>query len=212
MYKVYMHKTPSDKKYFGITKLKENKRWQNGQGYKNNQYFKRAIDKYGWNNIDHIVLYDNLTKEQAEQKEIELIAKYNTTNKRYGYNIEKGGNCVGRVADSTKEKLRKAHLGIKHTEETKEKHRKATLKLWQDKEFRKKIKASYYKNSKIYNTTNRYKKGKMVICIETNKVFNRIKDASEYYGICDESIRKCCHKKRNIAGGYHWCFCEEANI
>ena len=36
-----------------------------------------------------------------------------------------------------------------------------------------------------------------VICIETNKQFETIKDASIYYKICDETIRKCIHKERN---------------
>ena len=36
-------------------------------------------------------MYRNLTKEEAEQKEIELISKYKTNDKRYGYNIADGG-------------------------------------------------------------------------------------------------------------------------
>lgn len=210
MYQLYMHITPNNKKYIGITKLKLNARWKNGEGYKSNVLFYRAINKYGWNNIKHIVLLSNLTKEEAETKEIEYIAKYKSNNNKYGYNIENGGKTIGTISEITKEKLRKAHLNKKQSNETKEKHRQAALKLWQDNSFREKIKESYYKKQKKKRKYKcRYKPGKMVICIETKKVFNRIKDASEYYDICDESIRKCCHKKRNIAGGYHWTFYEE---
>ncbi|AAV30164.1 putative truncated GIY-YIG endonuclease [Lactobacillus phage LL-Ku] len=42
-YKVYKHTTPNNKVYIGITKLDVNKRWKNGNGYKHNQYFTRAI-------------------------------------------------------------------------------------------------------------------------------------------------------------------------
>ena len=35
--------------------------------------------------------FSNLTKEQAEEKERELINKYSSNNFNYGYNIESGG-------------------------------------------------------------------------------------------------------------------------
>lgn len=45
IWKVYMHTSPSNKRYIGITKRKVNKRWQNGNGYKHNTYFTNAIKK-----------------------------------------------------------------------------------------------------------------------------------------------------------------------
>lgn len=213
MYKVYVHISPNGKRYFGITRTKLSARWQNGKGYKYNSYFNRAILKYGWENIKHIVLFENLSKEDAEFKEKELIAKYKTTNPSFGYNIDNGGSSTGVHSSSTIEKLRKLHLGRKHSKETKEKHRQATLKLWQSQEFREKIIKSRMSrvknNNKIGILKNRYRSGKKVICIETKMIFERIKDASIYYGICDECIRKCCHNERNVAGGYHWQFYKE---
>lgn len=46
MYSVYMHTTPNNKKYIGITKQKPVKRWQNGGGYKNQPLMWKAIKKY----------------------------------------------------------------------------------------------------------------------------------------------------------------------
>ena len=66
-------------------------------------------------------MYKELTKERAEQKEIELIAKYKTNNRQYGYNIEKGGSLNKEVSQETREKLRKNMLGKKHSKETKQK-------------------------------------------------------------------------------------------
>ena len=43
-YTVYMHISPSGKKYIGITCQKVKNRWNSGRGYKNNKYFARAID------------------------------------------------------------------------------------------------------------------------------------------------------------------------
>ena len=104
-YTVYMHVSPNGKVYIGITSLKPKYRWENGRGYKGNEYFYRAIKKYEWNNFEHIIIENNLTKEQAENMEIELIAKYRSNDREYGYNIESGGNCKGKASDETRKKM-----------------------------------------------------------------------------------------------------------
>ena len=53
---------------------------------------KRAIEKYGWENIEHRILLDGLTKEQAEKAEREFIIAYDSI--RNGYNASIGGNRV----------------------------------------------------------------------------------------------------------------------
>lgn len=120
-YTVYMHICLNDKKYIGITKLKPNIRWRNGDGYKTQQYFYKAIKKYSWENIEHKILYENLTKEEAEQKEVELIKHYKSNNNKYGYNIESGGNLNKEISEVTRKRQRDAHLGYITKEETKRK-------------------------------------------------------------------------------------------
>lgn len=124
-YCVYMHTSPSNKIYIGITgQNPPEKRWQNGRGYKNS-YFYNAIQKYGWDKIEHKILYINLTKEEAEQKEIELIKEYKSDDRNFGYNVEHGGNSIGKMSQETKDKISRANignkysLGHKHTEESK---------------------------------------------------------------------------------------------
>lgn len=74
---VYIHIFPNKKVYIGITCQKPNERWRNGKGYKKSQIkIRNAIKKYGWENIEHKILYIGLSKEEAEQKEIELIGFY----------------------------------------------------------------------------------------------------------------------------------------
>ena len=97
MWKVYMHTSPSGKVYIGITSQSVNRRWRNGDGYlikqegKYNQpLFARAINKYGWNNIKHKVLWDNLDEETAKAIEITLIAYYK--NLGISYNLTDGGD------------------------------------------------------------------------------------------------------------------------
>jgi len=91
-YLVYCHKNIlNGKLYFGITRTSLYMRFRNGRGYKT-QIFGRAIQKYGWDSFEHIVLFENISKEVACECEKYLIAKYNTTNPEYGYNIANGGD------------------------------------------------------------------------------------------------------------------------
>lgn len=91
-YCVYMHiNKVNGKKYIGITKLKPEYRWSNGNGYKENKHFYSSIKKYGWENFEHKIVYANLTKNEACEKEIELIDFYETTDFNKGYNISFGG-------------------------------------------------------------------------------------------------------------------------
>lgn len=117
-YTVYMHTSPSNKHYFGITCQKPQKRWENGRGYKKCPAFYKAIQKYGWDNIQHTILFENLSKEEAERKEIDLIAEYKSNQKAYGYNIESGGNCAGTHSDETKRKISLGNKGKNISEET----------------------------------------------------------------------------------------------
>lgn len=110
MWTVYKHTSPSGKVYIGITSRKPEERWANGRGYHHNKYFQNAINKYGWNNIKHEILYTELTKEEAEQKEIELIKFYDSTNRDIGYNISSGGNAAI-SSENTRKKISQALKG-----------------------------------------------------------------------------------------------------
>lgn len=96
---VYVHIVPKaisghdwDKYYVGITsKVKAKYRWVHGNGYKDNKHFYRAIQKYGWDNIEHEIVAEHLTKNEAYEMEKALIQKLNCTNQEYGYNHTLGG-------------------------------------------------------------------------------------------------------------------------
>ena len=109
-YTLYLHTNLfNNKKYVGITSLNPLQRWKNGLGYKKNEYFYRAIQKYGWGNFKHEILEQNLTLEQANQKEKDLIALLKSNNPYYGYNIQEGGKHAPQT-DETKEKIRQKAL------------------------------------------------------------------------------------------------------
>lgn len=133
-YVVYEHVSPKNKRYFGITSMNVKRRWSNGHGYKHNQYFYRAIQKYGWNNFKHHVLFENLSESDAKEREKRLIAKYNTINPKFGYNITAGGEGANGLhhSEETKRILHEKNSGKNHpwtgkhhTEESKRKMSKA---------------------------------------------------------------------------------------
>jgi group I intron endonuclease len=89
---IYLHRNKINGKcYVGQTKQNPNKRWRNGNGYKGCPAFARAIQKYGWESFEHKILFVNLTKEDADRKEKELITQLNTLTPN-GYNVLSGGN------------------------------------------------------------------------------------------------------------------------
>ena len=131
LWHVYIHTTPNKKHYVGITKKRPEERWLKGNGYKKQSYFYRAIQKYGWEHIRHDVVANGLTADKAKELEIKLISILRSNDKRYGYNITRGGDgTAGRkISDDEKQWLRwfmtvdNPFKGKKHTEETKRKMR-----------------------------------------------------------------------------------------
>ena len=122
-YTVYKHVSPSGKQYIGITKQDVEKRWSNGEGYKHCSYFYNAIQKYGWDNFEHIILYTNLSREKACEIEKSLIEELDLLNPEKGYNLKTGGR-YGILTEESKKKIseslkgNKSRLGIPHTDET----------------------------------------------------------------------------------------------
>lgn len=121
-YIVYCHIFPNGKRYVGITCQKPNKRWRNGKGYEGSKAVYNAIKKYGWHNIEHRILYEDLSKSEAEKMEIKLIKEWNTLSPN-GYNLCKGGNLVSghKLSKKTKDHLRKINLGKKYSKEVRKK-------------------------------------------------------------------------------------------
>lgn len=80
-----------DKYYVGITSKSTKRRWgKDGNGYKN-QIFWHAIEKYGWNNIQHEIIAEHLTEDEACEMEDKLIVLLKSYKGGHGYNRERGG-------------------------------------------------------------------------------------------------------------------------
>lgn len=181
VYTVYKHTSPSGKVYIGITSKTVEERWQKGRGYKG-QVFYYAIQKYGWDNIKHEIIATGLTKEEAENMEIDLIAKYKSTNARHGYNVQNGGSGIGKMSEKTKEKLRIINKGRIVTEETK---RKISMANKGRKHI---VKNKNTKKIKHNHSDGNNPRAKKVFC--GGLIFSCVKECAEYYGVPSSTMRK----------------------
>lgn len=111
MYTVYLHRNVyNGKVYICITSTKPSRRWKGGHGYESQSRFWNAIKKYGWKSFEHEILFERLTKKEAEEKEVELIKQYKSNQREYGYNLSEGGgvNRGYRLSEETRRKLSKS--------------------------------------------------------------------------------------------------------
>lgn len=173
----YLTNKINNKKYVGITSQSVYSRWQNGKHYERHKKIYDDILKYGWDSFKHEVLFDNLTKEEAEEKERELIEKWDLINN--GYNKQKGGK-IHKHNKETIAKISAFNMGdrnpfynCRHTEETKRLMRE-----------------------------NRPKK--KVLCVDTGIIYASTREAQRQTGAYHGDISKCCKGEKKIAGGYKW--------
>ena len=176
VFKIYIHLNKlNNKAYIGQTCQTLDKRWGNGVCYKHSPYFYSAIQKYGWDNFDHIIWADNLTQDRANSMEKKLIALFNTTNREFGYNCRAGGDNSRHLQESI-EKIRLAKKGHTVSEEWKEKIKQINSKP-------------------VYQYT---KNGEFV------KRYQSMTQAEMDTGIKCQSISACCRGITKSAGGYIW--------
>lgn len=122
-YVIYMHRNKiNGKVYIGQTCQNLNKRWQNGKGYEKCILFYNAIQKYGFDGFDHEILFEVETKEEADEKEIEMIAYYDSTNRSKGYNLTEGGGGTSgyHLTEERKRRISESQTGRLLTEEWKQ--------------------------------------------------------------------------------------------
>ena len=81
-HKVYMHIFPNGKKYVGVCQ-NCNDRWSNGYGYAYNKEMYEAIQKYGWENIGHKILFEINDSKIAYELEKVLIDALDLVNNGY---------------------------------------------------------------------------------------------------------------------------------
>lgn len=207
-YTVYKHTSPSGKVYIGITSMAPLKRWQNGGGYRNNPYFAAAIQRHGWENIQHEILAEGLTREQAEQMEVELIAKYRATDKAFGYNLDNGGSTGGKHSNETRQKIGAANRRRIWTAEAKAKVGASSRKRSPDAETRRKMRIAHIGRTHTEEAKAKIKaaKHKPVVCLNSGQVYGSIEEAARSTGAPPARISGVCRGVRKTTRGLSFRF------
>lgn len=223
---VYQHINKiNQKRYIGITCQNVARRWRrDGSGYKNNPYFWHAIEKYGWDSFEHIIVKTGLSKEEACQIERELIAKYQSNDLIHGYNIADGGqfNIMPLATRKKMSEERKGkYCGTDNPNYGNHKlagENNPNYGKHHSEEIRKKI-SDAKRGKKLPPFSEEHKRKmsenhgggadkKRVLCVEDGRIYESINDASRNTGINKKGISGCCRDMPhyNMAGGYHWKF------
>lgn len=168
-YKVYIFRNSHNGKVYVGQSLNIDKRCA-PCNYKGSTLFHRAIQKYGWNSFDQIIIKDNLTKEMADTWEETLIEFFNSTNIDYGYNLSLGGSQKCALVGENNGFYRKRHTD-ENIQIMKEKKRGGNNPM-----------------------------AKPVVCVNTGKVFPSAKEASDWCGASRQHINRVCRGVRHHTG------------
>ena len=215
MYIVYQHKNKiNGKVYIGITSQKPEQRWgSQGCNYKSSPHFYSAIQKYGWDNFEHNILFVELTKEQACLKEQELIKEYNSMNREFGYNSTSGGD-IFTMNEETKQKISQAMMGNQNNlgHPCSEEKKKKISNAQKGREFTEKHKQKLSEAAKNRHVPCSEEKKqilkekshkKPVYCEELDKIFESVQECGRQLGIPATNISKLCNGRGKTLKGYH---------
>lgn len=149
-------------------------------------YFYRAIRKYGWNCFNKVILFQTEVLDNTEEnkqylndivnkKEVFYIKKYRTTDHNFGYNLTDGGDGI---------------VGYKHSEET-----------------RKKLSDSH-KGEKHWKYRKQNYGGDIILQFDLDYNFIQewisMSEIERQTGYKSENISRCCNNKLDTYKGYIW--------
>ena len=219
---VYIHISPSNKYYVGITSQKPKSRWKSGKGYKYNTHFYRAIEKYGWNNFQHEIIAENLTKDEACCFEKILIKELKANDYHYGYNLCSGGegatglygeknpNHGNYWSDEQKKRASEARKGKPSNTSLDGQKRKSEFmkNKWTDDNYRRSMSGSnapcYGRIGEKHPMYGKHGKdnsnSKAVVCLNNNTVYYSATEAHKHLGVNHSKLCMCCRGERNSCG------------
>lgn len=130
-HKIYGHKSPSQKWYIGRTCQTFMQRFgKYGQKYKTQTKFANAINKYSWDNFEHIFIAECETEEQAIIAEAIFKRIYDSVDNGYNCNAaeeDKSPMYGKHLSTEHKQKISKGNTGKKHSPEMIERNRLSQL-------------------------------------------------------------------------------------
>lgn len=193
VYSVYIHEAPNGKRYVGITSQRLADRWGNGSPYKKNKHLYAAIQRYGWDNLSHFVVAENLMYHDACEMERRLIAALKTNQREYGYNKSIGGE--------------NSSVGCHRTEEQKAVLSAATKAKWIDNDYRKRVSETIIKKGirppSRKGAISEKRKPVFKYDIDGNLLgsYNSIAEAARENGVTIMAISNACNGKAKTSCG-----------
>ena len=183
--------------------MKLSHRWNHGKGYVKNRYFYDAILKYGWENFQHIVIAEGLTKEEACELEKALIAGCKTTDPKHGYNMSMGGESgtygikfgseFGETVRNRMTGPLNHNYGKKFSEETCRKLSNVRKGKWSPRQ--------QEALAKVH-----MKCRKQIICLDTGVVYESLTEAARINQIPERGIGAVCRGEQLSSHGMHWAY------
>lgn len=201
-YIIYLHKNKINHKcYVGQTCQKPEQRWgRNGQGYYQQSYFYRAIQKYGWDNFEHIILETDIDETHVDERECFWAGYYHALAPE-GYCLSVGKNNVTIQSQNSFENRSKASKEKWQSIDYREKVVQGRKEMWStsSKELQDKMLANLDRSGAGGKA-----RSKKVECIETHMIYNSTREAERLTGINHCNISQVCTGKRKTAGKLHW--------
>ncbi len=186
----------NNKRYIGQAK-DVGDRWKyEGIKYKTCPRFWSAIQHYGWNNFQHIILEET---DNLDEREKYWISYYDTTNPEKGYNLTLGGTggdifstLSKEKQDEWREKCRKANE--ERGKQWHEKLSEAQKKAWAEGRRTKGLNEAGSKTVRCVETGIEYPS-----CAEAMQAMGKPRNRSSY-------ISRVANKQkdRKTYNGYHW--------
>lgn len=164
----------------------------------------KAFNKYGIENFSIEIIEKCNSTEELNNKEIYWINRFNCLTPN-GYNLCEGG---GQTNGYTHKEESKNKMSVNRGRYYKEQNPfyGKTHTLEQKQKWSIERKGRDLSKAKEFSIKSRQRK---VINLDTEEVFNSIKEASNKFNLKDTHITRVCKGKRNKTGGYRWQYYEE---
>lgn len=194
-WKLYCHIFPNGKKYIGITHRNPEERWgKQGERYKGQTVYD-AIKKYGWDNIEHRILKENLTQEQACFYERAYIKGWGSHISVNGYNCTWGGEGTSSYNEEAIYKMWLKNPSLDYVANLFDCNKDTVRKILDRYGVPKTGRGSKVRMHKV----NQYDlNGKYLATYESYKT------AAQALGKTDSGIRHCVKGEQKSAYGYIW--------
>jgi group I intron endonuclease len=183
-------------------------------------YFHRAIIKYGVENFIWEIIDETDDLNELSEKEIFYIKLYESNDFKKGYNSTTGGEGGYYITQETKDKISKSNFGKKRNQETKDKmsllkkdkpwseeRKNNSISPWLNRQHKEESKEriSITRKEKIKKGEIKFKTGEehhrygkndtkrsqKIKCLETNLIFNSIRECERYFKIDLKYAIKC---------------------